>query len=730
MNREGYVILSTDRSQEGKIYDQEPYFQNGLEGLQFEVRQVNSLRAPSLGKMTMILSRPMIDDQGQSIGVLAAHVNMSELNSMMHLSSEVIEEPVLAVEFHLVAPAALVDAKVIDREHPYILVASSTRGQEGKYVYSQGIASAVREQGPGTVGGSGSGLYENHRGVSVVGVYRWLPELDLILLTEQDAGLVTQESRISILISVGLAMGALLLAGIIALIVTRSITGPLTRLAEDATRIASGDLQHTASVERDDEIGMLARAFNRMTARLGDLISSLEQRVAERTQDLEHHSRYLAAASEVGGVLGTTLDPQQLFQEVVTSMHKAFDFQYVGLFMLDEPSDDLPDEGNQRAILRASAGKVANKQQDRSGQILTLPIDETSVIGEAVLNGEARVLQEGRGGEVDPIGGEDVDGASIREAGLSQANHGWHVALPLRARDEVLGVLWIYALDEGKEPFDADIINVLQMVADEIAVALENAKLFEQSEKALEAAQRAYGELVDEAWIERFRKRQEWGYRYIAGLGSDSDSDMVRKSVELDGAVEDEEAVSKAPAVIPAEGSWRPEMVQAARQGEPVRVGADSEALTSLALPIKSHGQVIGVLNLRSDDNPISSDQISLLEDITNRLGLALENARLLDDSRQRAAREQLTANLAARMREPLDVDSVLRTAARELYEGLGLSKVRVRLMAPQLESEQSGDPGLSVSDKVAEEVVDYRYSDVSNATFTEGFVIPNKGEE
>ncbi len=721
MDRDGQVILSTDESQEGKIYDQEAYFQNGIEGLQLEVRQVHSLYSSSLGKMTVILSRPMLNDQGQPIGVLAVYVNMSQLNKMMQLSSEEVADPAFAVEFHLVAPAAWVDAKVVDQERPYVLVASSVLGQEGKYVYSQGIEMAVRDRGASD--SRGGGIYENHRGISVMGTYRWLPELALVLLAEQEESLALRESRVTVFINIGVTVGALLLAAVISLIITRNIVEPLTRLAEDATRIASGDLQHTTSVEREDEIGILAHAFNRMTARLGDLISNLEQRVAERTRDLERRSHYLAAASEVGGVVGAILDPQQLSQEVVTSMRKAFGFKYVGLFILDETTA----EGGHFAILRASAGKASNERGKRQGEMVVLPIVENSMIGEAVLNEEARVSRNAIVTEA-----READSIAVEDADELLTNHGWHVVLPLQARNEVLGVLSIETQNGDKQPFDKDMINVLQMVADEIAIALENARLFEQSEEALETVQQAYGELVGNAWAERFRKRKGWGYRYIASSDSSSGSYQSELVSDLD------HPALLATQVVPAEGDWRPEMVRAAHEGEPV---ADSETPTSLALPIKSHGQVIGVLNLRSDDNPILSNQIPLLEDITNRLGLALENARLLDDSRQRAAREQLTANLAARMREPLDVDSVLRTAARELYEGLGLSRVRVRLTTPQLDPKQSGGGGTKDSqmpnlENFSGGGLDSTEAPVSETTFTEEVIIPespsdlNEGEE
>jgi GAF domain-containing protein/HAMP domain-containing protein len=659
MDLKGHVILSTDRAQEGNIYDQAPYFQNALEDLYV----YSSLASPPLNEMVIILSRPVVGSQGQSIGVLAARADVSKLGEILGFQSEMAAEPALAVDFHLVAPIALDSVSGVEQETSYLVIASSRSGQGEEYRLSSEIDVAMRDYEGGSEG-RWSGISENYRGVSVIGVYRWLPGLNMALLTERETALAFRESRVSLWINLSLAVGTLLIAGVVALITTQNITRPLTTLAADATRIASGDLQHTTSVEREDEIGILARAFNTMTAQLRGLISDLEQRVTERTRDLEHRSRYLAAAAEVGMVVGTSLDPQQLMREIVGSMRKAFGFQYVGLFTLDEA---LKGE-EQRVVLQAGAGEIPEYQG----------MDEPAIIEEAVLDQEAQVLQN-----------------DAMEGGASQ------IALPLRARNEVLGVLSIYTLDKELHPFDKDMINVLQMMADEIAVALENARLFEQNQKALDTARRAYGEFVGDAWAERFRERREWGYRYVTsfekgeqplrwGLDDDVES-VVPVEGQEDAAASQVPVTSPMPgSVVPVEGDWRPEMLQAARQGEPVKRETDSKDPTELALPIKSHGQVIGVLHLHAEDAPISPDQVSILEEVTNRLGLALENARLLDDSRQRAAREQLTASLAARMREPLDVDSVLRTAARELYEGLGLSKVRVRLTSSRSDFRES----------------------------------------
>jgi GAF domain-containing protein len=93
-------------------------------------------------------------------------------------------------------------------------------------------------------------------------------------------------------------------------------------------------------------------------------------------------------------------------------------------------------------------------------------------------------------------------------------------------------------------------------------------------------------------------------------------------------------------------------------------------------------GQVIGVVDARKpeDGGEWTAEQTTLLETMTEQLGVALESARLYQDARRRAARERLTGEVTARMRETLDLEAVLTTATREISEALDLAALDVRL--------------------------------------------------
>ncbi len=211
------------------------------------------------------------------------------------------------------------------------------------------------------------------------------------------------------------------------------------------------------------------------------------------------------------------------------------------------------------------------------------------------------------------------------------------IALPIRVRGAVIGVLDITAREP--DAFLPDDVPVLQSLADQLGMAISNAELFQQVEEALEAERRAYGELSRKAW-ERLIRAQSQSQRYDPYGLLDSEEEL----------------------------------------GPPV------------SIPIKVRDQVIG--RVRAYPAPqsrgLTREQKALLETLTEQLGVALEGARLYRDTQKRAAMEQLSAEIVARIRETLDMDTVMQTAVREMREALGLHDVLIRLEPTEKRDEEA----------------------------------------
>ncbi len=470
--------------------------------------------------------------------------------------------------------------------------------------------------------GSGATTFTDDQG------RRWRAAVDEL---ENGWGLVVQQqereflvdlNRLSRVTWVMIGVTALVLSTVIGLTIRQSFR-PISALTDTATAIAKGDLSRTAPVESEDEIGLLARTFNIMTDQLRGLISGLEEQVVERTQDLERRSRYLAAAAEVGRVVASILDQDQLISEVVGLILDEFELYYVGLF--------LTDEAGEWAVLRAGTGEAGRAMLARGHRI---QVGE-GMIGWSVANARPRVaLEVGR------------DAVRLPTAELPETRS--EAAIPLRSRGQVLGALTVQSDQPGA--FDEDTITVLQTMADQVAVALDNARLFAESQEVLEAERRAYGEISRQAWSNMVAARTDWGYRYTSR------------------------------GVFASSGDWPPEMTQALQAGETVRDGDENGM--SVIVPVRVRDQVVGALTFRKSDRGAiwTESEVELLETLTDRLGQALESARLYQDTQKRAAREQLISETTARLRESLDLDVVLRTAAREMRQILDLAEAEVRI--------------------------------------------------
>jgi GAF domain-containing protein len=362
-----------------------------------------------------------------------------------------------------------------------------------------------------------------------------------------------------------------------------------------------------------------------------------------RTYDLERRSVQLTASAEVSRAVISILETDQLIRQVVELIRERFDLYYVGLFLVDA--------AREWAVLRAGTGEAGQAMLGRGHRI---KIGE-GMVGWSIARAQARVaLEAGR------------DAVRLATAELPDTRS--EAALPLRSRGQVIGALTVQSIESGA--FDQDTITALQTMADQVAVALDNARLFTESQAALEAERRIYGEAGRQAWAELLRTRTDWGYRY------------AQKSI------------------APAKGDWRAVMRQAARTGQTVQgsprrarslrrgrspepaAGGDGAGEPTLAIPLKLRGQVVGVLGFRrgESDERWTTEAVTLLETLAEQLSVALESARLYQDTQRRAEYERLSGEATARMRETMDVDAVLQTAVHEMRQILDLAEVEVRM--------------------------------------------------
>jgi GAF domain-containing protein/HAMP domain-containing protein len=445
---------------------------------------------------------------------------------------------------------------------------------------------------------------------------------------------IDQINQLATVILFVTALAGLSLAIFIIRMLNNSITRNVVRLTQTAGELQAGNLDLYAQIDSTDELGQLAASFNSMTARINTLVGSLEQRVAERTADLEHRAMQLTTAAEVSRAASSTLNIERLLSQTVELIAGRFNLYYTGLFLIDE--------AGKWAVLQAGTGQAG---QQMLAQGHRLKVGGTSMVGWCTANSQARIAL-------------DVGDEAVRFDNPLLPDTRSEMALPLSSRGRVIGALDVQSTEAAA--FTKEDIEVLQTMADQLANAIDNARLFQQAQESLEAERRAYSEFSRQAWEELLRTQPDLGQRY-----------------DPDG-------------ILPTDGRWREEMKLAVLRGETI-LGRTSpppsdgtEAGVTLATPIKVRDHIIGVLNAHK---PVGAgrwtpEEITLVETLTNQLGTALESARLYRDTQRHAARERLTRQITDEIRRATNAEAVVHTAVDALFSVLGTSRAFGQLEA------------------------------------------------
>ncbi len=417
MDASGKVLLSTDSAHVNNNYVLYDYFIEGMKG-HFVQQPSYSL---SLGGMTVVTSAPVID-KGIVLGVVAGRASPNSLNNIMIERAGLgnTGETYLVGSNHLLL-TGLLDARYVIPE---------------TYIRTKGADAAVDQHL------SGFGTYLNYNGKTVIGVYRWLPDLEVALLAEEEQGEALQATSIALIIIGGVTLGVVLLVILTALYLTRSIVRPLSDLGDTASSIAAGDMERTAWVNRDDEVGTVARAFNSMTGRLRDLVHSLERRTDQ-----------LRAINETGRQISAILNVDELAAYVANSLQKTFAYHNVGIFLINQTSGSL--------ILKSSAGAFEGVPG-----ITLSSLETNNIVSSVIRTGEAVLINNLL---------DEPEYAQSDASGKTRAE----LAVPIKIGTRILGVLDIE--EDSVNAFDDLDLFTAQTLADQLAVAIENAHLYEQA---------------------------------------------------------------------------------------------------------------------------------------------------------------------------------------------------------------------------------------------------------
>ena len=600
LNIKGKVVISTDINREGKSFQSELFYRQGSIGT-----FTGFSKNPSFGDSDLIFSTPFYDTNRKvTRGILV-------LRSNSNLIVDIVESTPSFKEM---------ETYLLDKDY-YPLTKTRTLTQTVRTQASQDILT-------GRALNEGKGTYANYTGEIVLGFYQRIEALNTVFIAEVPRSYILRSSINSLLGSATLAIFAILIAIAAVAISAASIAEPISTLANIAQSFAAGNLASRAMINRKDEIGALGNAYDQMAEQLQDIIGRLEQRVAARTRDLEDQSLRLRASAEIARDAASSHNLAELLEKAGTLIQDRFGLYHTGIFLLDN--------NKEFAVLTASpteAGKqmIANNHKLRVGEV--------GIVGRVAYTEEPRITLD-----------TGADAVFFNNPFLPKTRS--EMALPLKVENRMIGVLDVQS--DQAQAFNEGDIAIMQILADQLATAIERARLLQQVEQNLSDLRQAYGQFTREGWktLGESGLLGKTGYRF----------DNIRIQTISD---------------VPAYGD------EVMKTGSPViydrkNTGADEN---KVSIPIKLRGQTIGVVSANLKDG-YTQNTISTLELAIERLAQSLESARLYEQARLRADREQAIAQVAANISSATEFDTILRTTVEEVGKTLGDAEVSIQIIS------------------------------------------------
>jgi GAF domain-containing protein len=376
-------------------------------------------------------------------------------------------------------------------------------------------------------------------------------------------------------------------------------------------------------------ISRLENDFQRAQATATTALETLQQErvgldalITKRTSSLERTASQLKAASFIAREASLQKDLNTLLARTVAQISRQFNIYHAGIFLVDD--------NKEHAVLMAASSEAGQKLLQRGHRVaisLQGIVSATAFFNRPTISFDTE---------------KDPNNLQTPELAATQSE----IAIPLHVSKGIIGVLDLQSSE--KQAFIEDDIQVFQIMADQISLAIENALLITESQTVIQRLESVTQENVRKTWKERADVSGK-AYRYTSA-GLTQLNTIGRSRSRKTGKSDD------------------------------------------MNIPIILHSQQIGMIELRrgEQDSWTDTDQ-AMVKEISSQIALALENARLLEGAQQRAAQEQFLNTLSSQVGQNLDVNTILETTLRELHQLPKISEVSVYL-SPKTTSKVIGN--------------------------------------
>lgn len=414
-----------------------------------------------------------------------------------------------------------------------------------------------------------------------------------------------------------------------------------------------GIVRETGVQGREDGLGLQLVAIIATLTIAGSVtryfVTTIERIASAQTRSV----RLLNATAEVGVITSKLLSLEDLFNRAVDLIRDRFAFYHVQVFLVDERRE--------YANLVASTGEVGQKLLARRHR---LRVGSQSVIG--------RVTQTG-----EPVVARDTDTDRVHAVNELLPNTRAELALPIIDNDVIIGALDVQSTRANA--FDEIDIQALQIMANQLATAIRNARLFEEQKASVEENRRL---LLD---AERERQKAE---RLNSQLTRQAWQNYLLERSEINGVTARGDRIEDG-------AEWTDAMAQAVSKQRPVTYDDDGERI--VAVPIVLRGQALGAIEVRTDDPTEAGERVKMLVTVAQRLATTIDNLRLFDEAQAATAQEARINEIVGIYQSTDTVEDLLRVTLSELGRTLNAQSGMIRLgIAPadRLPAAQNGHSG------------------------------------
>jgi len=400
-------------------------------------------------------------------------------------------------------------------------------------------------------------------------------------------------------------------------------------LISSTINLASRSIQNLDTQTKKDE-----QDLKSSNQELTDLTDNLEKRIDDRTKELEKanlriekRAKQFQTISQVTRAIISTQNLQDLLPQIAQVISQQFDYYHIGIFLIDA--------NREYAVLSASNSEGGERMLERSHR---LRIGQTGIVGNVAKTGKVRIALD-----------TGADAIYFNNPDLPDTRS--EMALPLvQANGEIIGVLDIQS--KISNAFYQEDIEILTTLADQVSVAIANARLYEETQKALIEADMVYRQDLKVGW-EKFSRSQK-----LAGIRRRGmKSSFLAEPLELPGAKE------------------------VTQTGNIYQERTENTNSSQLTMAVKLRDEAVGILNIKAAmGRKWSTDEMDIINAIVERAALAIENARLLDESRRIAVKERMISDISAKIGKGTEIETILKIAVRELGTQISGAQVTVEI--------------------------------------------------